>query len=168
MSSLRALLKGTIFIAGVIATTATSGPSASIAGTSDDESVVLNASTPALALDATATLTSDLPVLDGEIGLNVDVESDATGSIVVGLRSKTSGEHEELDIVDTQAQGTARIGITAFGDCAEGDCVEDLELTFERTDDALDGDLGITFHLDGFVDTDGDPTAGDLVFDIAR
>ena len=168
MFSLRAVLKGTIFIAGVIATTATSGPSASISGTSEDEPIVLSSSTPAIALDATATLTSDVPVLDGEIGLNVDVDSDAVGSIVVGLRSSTSGEHEELDIVDTQAQGTARIGIAAFADCGEGDCLENLELTFERTDDALEGDLGLTFHLDGFVDTDGDPTEGDLVFDIAR
>jgi hypothetical protein len=168
MSSLRTLLKGTIFFAGVLATTATSGPSASIAGSSDEQSIVLNASTPAIALDATATLTSDVPVLGGEIGLNVVVDSDAVGSIVVGLRSSTSGEHEELDIVDTQAQGTARIGIAAFANCAEGECLEDLELTFERTDDTLDGDLGVSFQLDGFVDTDGDPTAGDLTFDIAR
>jgi hypothetical protein len=168
MSSSRALLKGTMFIAGVLATTATSGPSASIAGSSDEQSISLTASTPSIALDASARLTSDVPVLGGEIGLNIEVASDAVGSVVVGLRSATSGEDEQLDIVDTQAQGSARIGISAFADCADGECIEDLELTFERTDEALEGALGITFQLDGFVDTEGEPTAGELVFEVLR
>jgi hypothetical protein len=157
-----------VFGAGVLATTATSGPSASIAGSSDEETVVLDAATPAIALDASATLTSDVPVLGGEIGLNIVVDSDAVGSVVFGLRSITSGEREEVDIVDTQAQGTARIGIAAFAGCTEPTCVEQLELTFERTDDALEGQLGVTFQLDGFADTDGEPTSGDLTFTIDR
>jgi hypothetical protein len=157
-----------VFVFGVAVTTATSEPSASISGFSDEESLVLDAATPALALDARATVNSDVPVITGEIGLNVSVNPDAVGSLAVGLRSLTSGAQQTLDIVDLQAQGLARIGIDAFEDCPTGRCVEELELTFERIDEALEGEVGLTFHLDGLADTETDPAEGELTFEIRR
>ncbi len=130
--------------------------------------MVLNAATPALALDATASLSSDLPVTDGEVGLSVFFDADAQGSIAVGLRSETSGERGELDVVDTQAQGSARIGIPAFAACEVPECTESMLLTFERTDEALEGDLTFSFQLDGYANTEGEPQKGELVFVIDR
>ncbi|MBM4282110.1 MAG: hypothetical protein FJ137_15575 [Deltaproteobacteria bacterium] len=168
MPSLRTLLSAVVFVFGALATTATSGPSASISGTSEEQTLALDAATPALAFDATATLTSDVPVVGGELGLSVFLDADAAGSLKVGLLSRTSGGRQELDIVDTQAQGSARIGIEAFASCEGIECIEGLELTFERTDQGLEGQLGLSFQLDGFADTDGTPTEGDIVFAIQR
>ena len=127
---------------------------------------VLNAATPSLVIDAKARLETDVPVTSGEIGLNIVVDSDADGSLSFALRSETSGEVARLDIVDTQAQGTARIGIEAFAGCNAGPCDDALVIELDRTDSGLDGDLGLTWQLDGLVDTSGDPTNGDLVFDV--
>jgi hypothetical protein len=163
MIAVRPLLVRVVLTAGVGASLASTQPAAGLSAIGEERRALLNAATPSLVFDATATATADVPILGGEIGLNVSVDPDASGSLLVSLRSETTGAVQEADILDPQAQGVVRVGIDAFAGCPDDDaCVEDLVIELARTDDALDGDLGLDFQLDGLVDTDGEPTTGEL------
>ncbi len=149
-----------IFALGVVASIASTGPAADLSGASDEQTVVLNGDNPSAVFGALATLRApDATTTGGEVGLNVAVDG-ADGSLVYTLRSETTGEQTTGDIVDAQAQGSARIGIDAFGNCGDG-CTDELTIEFERTDEALDGDLEVTFSLDAFATTAAEAT-GDI------
>jgi hypothetical protein len=166
MRAIRPLLVKFLFGSGVAASLASTQPAANISGVGEQRRVVLNAATPSLVLDATATVNADVPILGGEIGLNVDVDPESEGSLLVGLRSMTSSERQEADVLDPQAQGAIRVGIEAFAACPDGSaCIEDLVVELSRSDDGLEGELALEFQLDGLVDTDGEPTEGGLQID---
>jgi hypothetical protein len=166
-SFLRRLGLSVMFVGGIAASIATSPPAADVSGESDPISVVLDANQPEREVRATATIDVDAAVAagTGQIGLTVVLDADAEGSLAFSLRSET--EEQTGDIVDTQAQGTTRIGIDAFADCAEGPCDEPLTLEFRRTDTELEGTLGLTFTLDGLASTETEPTSpGTISFSV--
>jgi hypothetical protein len=164
-SVLRRLGLSVMVVGASAASIATSPPAADVSGESDPISVVLDANQPERALAATATIDVDTAVAagTGQIGLTVVLDADAEGSLAFSLRSET--EEQTGDIVDTQAQGTTRIGIDAFASCPEGPCDEPLTLEFRRTDTELEGTLGLTFTLDGLASTEAEPTSpGTITF----
>ena len=160
----RALLS-VVFAAGVVGSVATTGPSADISGVSSEERVVLDAETPSARFSAVAILTAaGATTTGGEIGLNVLVDGAADASLVYTLLSDTTGEEVSGDIVDTQAQGSARVGIAAFQGCTET-CTDELTIELSRTDAALDGELDVTFSLDALASTEAE-AAGDIALSI--
>ena len=165
---LRRISIAVIFSLGVIGSVATSPATADISGVSEAVRVVLDANEPSRDVLASAIISADGLIADGtgQIGLAIELDGDAEGSLAVTLTSDTTCESQATDIVDTQAQGSARIGINAFDGCGEG-CTEELTLTFERTDAELAGTLGLTFTLDGLASTDGEEAGtGSITFSI--
>jgi hypothetical protein len=168
-ATMRRLGMTTMFVAGTFATVATTAPTADVSGESITVDVFLDADQPAREFGAVATIDVDAVVASGtgQIGLNVVLDSDAEGSLAFSLRSATASQGG--DIVDPQAQGTARIGIDAFDGCGPGPCDEDLTIEFRRTDPELTGTLGLTFTLDGLASTETEPTEpGSITFRIDR
>lgn len=163
----RRLLIVTVFSLGTLATVATTAPAADISGVSSDFRVTLDADSPVEERTAVATIEVDAAIASGTgaIGLSVVVDGDAEGSLAFTLTSSTTGASQGGDIVDTEAQGTARIGIDAFDGCGPGACDEDLVLEFRRTDPDLNGTLGLSFSLDGLASTDTEtPADGSISF----
>jgi hypothetical protein len=163
--TLRRLAIATMFVAGTCATVATTAPTADVSGESASVDVFLDADQPVQEFSAVATIDVDAVVAagTGQIGLNVVLDSDAEGSLAFTLSSASTSQGG--DIVDTQAQGTARIGIDAFDGCGPGPCDEELLIEFRRTDPELAGTLGLTFTLDGLASTETEPTEpGSLTF----
>jgi hypothetical protein len=166
-SVLRRLAISVMCLGGAAATVATSAPSADVSGESGPVTVVLDADEPERQFTAQATLDVEAVVAEGtgQIGVTVILDADAQGSLSFRLRSET--EEQSGDIVDTQAQGTTRIGIDAFAGCADTPCDEPLTLEFRRTDTELDGTLGLTFTLDGLASTETEPTEpGTITFQV--
>lgn len=163
MACVRRVFTSLVFAIGVVGSIATTGPAADLSGVSEETTVVLTGDDPIAVIGATATLTaSGATTTSGEIGLTVVVEG-ADGSLSYTLRStedSTTG-----DIVDTQAQGSARIGIAAFQGCTDS-CTEELTIELERTDAALEGELVVTFSLDGLASTEEADASGDIDFSI--
>ncbi|MDP2345251.1 MAG: hypothetical protein Q8O67_30180 [Deltaproteobacteria bacterium] len=156
----RRVITGTVFVVGVVGSVATTGPTADLSGVSEEETVVLDANTPSAAFTAAASLSAEgATTTGGEIALNIVVEG-ADASLAYTLRSETTGEEETADIVDTQAQGSARIGIAAFESCTDS-CVDELTIEFERNDASLEGELVVTFSLDALASTEAEAT-GDI------
>lgn len=164
---IRRILVATVFTVGTLGTVATSGPVADISGVSGTERVLLDGDSPVVEQTAVATIDVDAVVANGSggIGLEVVLDSDAEGSLAFTLTSLTTGESQSGDIVDTQAQGTARIGINAFDGCGPGACDEELAIEFRRTDPELTGPLGLSYTLDGFAETETEAT-GSITFSI--
>lgn len=160
----RSLVAHAVVVAGVVASVATSPADTGVSGVSDSESILLTASEPeititgaaVLVLDASATVTS------GDIGLNVQPDGDASGSLAFTLEGNNGSATG--DIVDTQSQGATRIAVDAFSGCSS-ECTEELTITFTRTDDALEGDLGFVWSLDAFAAADAE-TSGAIEFTI--
>lgn len=149
---LRKALTAFFFVAGVVGSVATDAPAdADVSGVSDDQTLVLSADNPTATITAAAHLVLDSPasVATGDIALNVQPDGDSNG----GLSFTISGATDEnsADVVDVASQGDTRIGIDAFAGCKD-ECTEELTLFFERTDG--DGDLGLSFSLDGVATTD--------------
>jgi hypothetical protein len=148
---------GGLFCFGLAASMATSEsvPSADISDVSEDVRVALGAGETAQ-FDATVTINADSAISSGtgQIGLALNIDTDAVGGLSATISSNS--ETQTVDIVDTQAQGTARIGIDAFNDCgASSTCEEPLAIDFVRTDDG-DGSVGLTFSLDALASTDSE------------
>ena len=121
MKVIRTAGVGTIFFLGVAGSIAT-GPVADVSGVSDDVRLTLDANNPSERITAVATVDVDAVIASGtgQIGLSVTLDNDAEGSLAFSLTSETTGSTQGTDIVDTQAQGTARVGIDAFeARCAE-------------------------------------------------
>ncbi len=155
----RRIATAVLFSVGVVGSVATTEPiTADISGVSNEVRVVLDANEPSREIFATATIDADAAIAagTGQVGLAVEIDGDADGSLAITLTSDTTGQSQATDIVDTQAQGSARIGIDAFEGCGAEACDEDLVLRFERTDAELEGTLGLTFTLDGLASTDGE------------
>jgi hypothetical protein len=172
MKVIRTAGVGTMFFLGVAGSIAT-GPVADLSGVSDDVRLTLDADTPSERITAVATVDVDAVIASGtgQIGLSVTLDNDAEGSLSFTLTSGTTGSTQGTDIVDTQAQGTARVGIDAFEGCGPGPCDEELVLEFNRTDVALDGVLGLTFSLDGLASTETEAPeqgSGSITFSIDR
>jgi hypothetical protein len=163
----RKVLVGGLFCFGVTASVATSGaPTADISDVSEDVRVALDPGQTAQ-FDATVTVNADSAISSGtgQIGLAIAVDTDAAGGFNATIRSNT--ESQTIDIVDTQAQGDARIGIDAFNTCGSSStCEEPLIIDFARTDDG-DGSLGLTFSLDALASTDSEEGGtGTITFEI--
>lgn len=161
---LRRLLTASLFVVGVVGSVATDGPvSADVSGVSDDESVVLTAEQPTATFSAAAhlVLDNDANVSSGEVALTVSPDGAATGSLAFTIAGAT--DDNSGDIVDTEAQGSTRIGIGAFSGCAN-ECTEELTITFDRTDGG-DGELGLTWSLDGVASTNVE-SSGAIEFEI--
>lgn len=158
---LRKTLIGGLFTVGVVGSVATGEPAADISNVSDEIRVALDASAPDAQFDAFVTVDADSAISSGtgQIGMTISIDSDATGSITATMTS-TSGDTQTIDIVDTQAQGSARIALDAFSRCALTSCEDGLAIDFSRTDSDLEGTLGFTFSLDALVSTDSE-TGGD-------
>jgi hypothetical protein len=152
----RKVLVGGLFCFGVTASVATSGaPTADISDVSEDVRVALDPGQTAQ-FDATVTVNADSAISSGtgQIGLALTIDTDAAGGLSATISSNSASE--TFDIVDAQAQGTARIGIDAFNDCGGAStCEEPLAIDFVRTDDG-DGSLGLTFSLDALASTDSE------------
>lgn len=163
----RKVLVGGLFCFGVTASMATSDvPAADISDVSEDVRVALAAGETAQ-FDATVTVNADSAISSGtgQIGLAITVDTEAVGGLSATISS--SSTTQTVDIVDTQAQGTARIGIDAFNDCGGAStCEELLAIDFVRTDDG-DGTVGFTFSLDALASTDSEEGGtGTISFDI--
>lgn len=131
--------------------------------------VTLDATTPSVTVSVQALLNSSDPIAagSGEIGLEVSMGETAEGSLRFSLASQN--EQNESDILEPQSQGSTRIAINAFDGCGAGDCTEDLTLQFDRTDDALEGVLPLSWTLDGLASTDTTeeaPGSGTLDFQV--
>lgn len=157
---LRKTLVGGLFTLGVVGSVATGEPAADISTVSDEVRVALDASAPEAQFDAFVTLDADSAVSSGtgQIGLTITIDVDATGSLTATMRSNS--DSQTIDIVDTQAQGSARIALDAFDGCSTLPCEEPLAIDFARTDGEVEGTLGFTFSLDALVSTDSE-TGGD-------
>ena len=154
MHWVRRVMTALVFALGLVGSIATSGPAADVSGISDEKSVALNADHPGESFQARARLTAPgATTTEGEVGLNVVVEGSADASLIYTLRSETTGEESSGDIVDTQAQGSARIGIAAFQGCSEA-CIDDFTIEFARSDINLEGDLVVNFNLDALASTE--------------
>ena len=170
MHFIRQAAVATVFVVGIAGSVAT-GPVADLSGVSEDVRVTLDADNPSATVTAVATVDVDAVVASGsgQIGLSVVLDNDAEGSLAFSLTSDTTGDTQGTDIVDTQAQGNARVGIDAFEGCGPGPCDEELVLEFNRTDGTLDGVLGLTFSLDGLASTETEaPAPGSITFSIDR
>ena len=100
-------------------------------------------------LDAQAQTVAD----SGEVGVLVELDPAATASLTFGLTSDVTGETNETDIIDPAAQEQARVGIEAFAGCTgESPCEERFVARFTRLDDPPDGDLEVTWYVDGIVE----------------
>jgi hypothetical protein len=153
----RKVLVGGLFCFGITASMATSEvPTADISDVSEDVRLVLDASQPTAAFDASVTVNADSAISSGtgQIGLALAIDTDAVGGFSATITSNS--ETQTIDIVDTQAQGSARIGIDAFNDCGGAStCEEPLTIDFVRTDDG-EGSIGLTFSLDALASTDSE------------
>jgi hypothetical protein len=168
MTFIRQAAVATVFVVGIAGSVA-SAPVADLSGVSEDVRITLDADNPSATVTAVATVDVDAVVASGsgQIGLSVVLDNDAEGSLSFSLTSDTTGETQGTDIVDTQAQGTARVGIDAFEGCGPGACDEELVLEFNRTDGTLDGVLGLSFSLDGLASTETEATTpGSITFSI--
>ncbi len=164
---LRKTLIGSLFTVGVVGSVATGEPAADISNVSNEVRVALDASSPDARFDAFVTVNADSAVSSGtgQIGLTITIDNDAVGSLTATMTS--NDDSQTIDIVDTQAQGSARIALDAFNNCASVPCEEPLAIDFARTDGELDGTLGFTFSLDGLVSTDSETGGtGSIGFDI--
>lgn len=163
----RKVLVGGLFCFGITASMATSDvPAADISDVSQDVRLALAAGETAQ-FDATVTVNADSAISSGtgQIGLAITVDSSAVGGLSATISSSSSTQ--TVDIVDTQAQGTARIGIDAFNNCGGAStCDEPLAIDFVRTDDG-EGSLGLTFSLDALASTESEEGgSGTITFDI--
>jgi len=165
---LRKTLIGGLFTVGVVGSVATGEPAADISNVSDEIRVALDASAPDAQFDAFVTVNADSAVSSGtgQIGLTLTIDSEASGSLTATMTS-SNGDSQTIDIVDTQAQGSARIALDAFSGCAATSCEDGLAIDFARTDSDLEGTLGFTFSLDALVSTESE-TGGDgsITFEI--
>jgi hypothetical protein len=160
----RSFVAHVVVVAGVVASVATSPADTGVSGVTDSESILLTGDEPEITVTAAAVLVFDsaAAVTSGDIGLNVQPDGDANGSLAFTLEGNSGSATG--DIVDTQSQGATRIAVDAFSGC-NSECTEELTITFTRTDDALEGDLGFIWSLDAFAAPDAE-TTGTIEFTI--
>ena len=171
---MRRLVVGAVIFLGVGASIASSpgGGGGDIQGSSGGQSVTLDAPGQSETASATATLNANAPLAtgSGEVGVTVDMDASAIGSLTIGLESDTTGEATSTDVVDPSAQPSTRVAIPAFEGCSgETSCSERFVLTFDRFDEEGDGTLSFTWTLDGLASTtaeEPDQASGTLEFSI--
>ena len=163
-ATLRKMVIGALFTVGVVGSVATSAPAADLSDVSREVRVALDANNPEANFEAFVTADSASAFANGtgQIGLRITSDGDASGGLSASIVSPT--EQNSIDIVDTQAQGSARIGIDAFNNCTSQPCEEPLSLQFFLSDG--DGPLGLTFSLDALVSTETEGATGSIKFDI--
>lgn len=171
-ATLRRLFALTVVAVGVVSSVATTGGSpADISGSAGPFDLMLDAQSPSAVITAAALLDATDPIAagSGEITLSVSLDDTADGSLHFLLRSETSGESNDGDIFDPEGQGSSSVAVIAFEGCGSGSCTEELTIEFERTDDALEGSMPLSWSLDGIASLDTPEDAagsGTLDFDV--
>lgn len=172
----RRLATALVLAGGAVATAASNGPlrGPSVSAEDGPYSLVLTPEAPEAEVGFSATLDAQAEVVSGsgEVGLLVELDPAATASLSFGLTSEVTGEANEADIFDPAAQYQARVGIDAFAGCDGASlCEEGFVARFTRLDDPPEGELEVTWYVDGVVEVaiseDEEPT-GSLEFTVAQ
>lgn len=161
--------------AGCVATAASNGPLLG-PGLSAEEGPFTLVLTPD-APDAEVSFSALLEAVDevvagsGEVGVAVELDPGSTASLTFGLTSDVTGETNETDIIDPAAQDQARVGISAFAGCsAAAPCEEGFVARFTRFDGSAEGDLEVTWYVDGYIEValeEGEDPSGSLELSVA-
>lgn len=172
----RRLATALVLVGGAVAAAASNGPLLGPAISAEDGpyTLMLTPNAPEAEVGFSATLDAQAEVVSGsgEVGLLVELDPAATGSLSFGLTSEVTGETDETDIFDPAAQYQTRLGIEAFAGCDGASlCEEGFVARFTRLDDPPEGDLEVTWYVDGVVEVaipeDEEPT-GSLELTIAE
>lgn len=162
--------------AGALATIASNGPvlGPSVSAEEGPFSLVLTPDAPEAEVPFSALLDAQAELVEGsgEVGVQVELDPGSTASLTFGLSSDVTGETNETDIIDPSAQEQARVGIEAFAGCAgDTSCEERFVARFTRLDDPPEGDLDITWYVDGVVEVvvpEGEDTSGSLALTVEQ
>lgn len=154
---LRSLATALVLSVGLVATAASNGALLGPAVSAEEGpySVVLTPDAPEAMYDVTALLDARDAIVagTGEVGVAVELDPGALASLTFGLTSDVTGEANETEILDPAAQDQARVGIEAFAGCTgESPCEEPFVVHFARLDDPPEGDLEVTWYVDGVVE----------------
>ncbi|OGQ18662.1 MAG: hypothetical protein A2138_18050 [Deltaproteobacteria bacterium RBG_16_71_12] len=146
-----------VLTAGGVATAASNGPllGPSVGANEGPFSLTLSAEAPDAEIALSALLDAQAEVVDGtgEVGVSVELDPAALYGLTFGLTSDVTGESNETDIIDPSAQDQARVGIEAFAGCTgETACEERFAAHFALLGDAPEGELDVTWYVDGFVE----------------
>jgi hypothetical protein len=143
-----------VLVAGTLATAASNGPifGPSLSAEEGPYTLVLSPESPS-------------------VGVSVELDPGSTASLSFGVRSELTGEANETDILDPSAQDQARVGIEAFIGCtAESPCEEGFVAHFARYDDPPEGELEVTWYVDGVIEVtvpEGEEPSGSLQLSVA-
>lgn len=161
--------------AGTLATAASNGPLLGPALSAEEGpyTLVLSPDSPSAEVSFSALLeATDEPVAGtGEVGVSVELDPGSTASLSFGLSSDLTGESNETEILDPAAQDQARVGIEAFIGCtADSPCEEAFVAHFARYDDPPEGDLELTWYVDGVIEVtvpEGEEPGGSLQLSVS-
>ena len=171
----RRLASLVVLVAGTLATAASNGPifGPSLSAEEGPYTLVLSPESPSTEVSFSALLEAgDEPVAGtGEVGVSVELDPGSTASLSFGLSSDLTGEANETEILDPSAQDQARVGIEAFIGCtAESPCEEGFVAHFARYDDPPEGELELTWYVDGVIEVtvpEGEEPSGSLQLSVA-
>lgn len=154
---LRRAASALVLVAGGVATAASNGPllGPSVGATAGPFTLTLSSEAPDAEVPFSALLDAQAEVVDGsgEVGLSVELDPASLHGVSFSLTSEVTGESNQADIIDPSAQEQAWIGIEAFAGCTgETPCEEPFTARFTMLDEAAEGDLEVTWYVDGIVE----------------
>lgn len=164
-----------VVAAGCAATVATSpvlGPA--VSAEAGPYTLTLTPDAPEAEVSFSALLDAQAQVVEGtgEVGVQVELDPASLVGLTFGLTSEVTGAANETDIIDPSAQEQARVGVEAFAGCTgETPCEEGFTARFTRMADPPDGDLEVTWYVDGVVEVavpEGEEPSGTLELTVAQ